>query len=314
MAAVLLPILKRSDTDAHQPRKVRPVRSLTAFTSGVGTTKRREAFISPLMMARACSKLWRSSLKRVFSKKLSRCRAKSMAQNNHFAENFLGSLPILVPLCWVYSIDLLGTDEGSWLLAVIAILGTECGQLVKEWMKPQPVPYDDPAVWFDRLAETVGCVATVLYLAVALFVVDAPYFTRLKTSLAHFEVSSSAVWVPGLMWAILLANGVYALPLGWRYGRSPRVPGVIVSAVLWIVGAAALILFQAFVPSPNSVLGPNATRAVNFCILWFYLNALCIQATRLGIALRGVGGAARERAQQHVQQVEEDAEWPTGHP
>ena len=50
----------------------------------------------------------------------------------------------------------------------------------------------------------------------------------------------------------------------------------------------------------------------NFCILWFYLNALCIQATRLGIALRGVGGAARERAQQHVQQVEEDAEWPTG--
>jgi hypothetical protein len=37
-------------------------------------------------------------------------------------------------------------------------------------------------------------------------------------------------------------------------------------------------------------------------------------AVRGVVVLRGVGGAARERAQQQVQQVENDAGWPTGNP
>lgn len=236
-----------------------------------------------------------------------------MPQNKSITESVVASLPVLVPLYWADSTGLLGTDEGPWLLAVIALLGIECAMLVKEWLKPQPVvPYDDPTVWFDRLVVAVERAGAVLYLAVALFVADSPYFSHLKTALAHVDFSHSAVWVPGLMWAVLLANCAYALPMGLRLGRSPRVPGVILSAVLWMAGAAALILFHAFVPSPNAVLGPNATAAVNFFILWFYLNLILGHLTRLGVALRGTGGAARERAREQEKAEAERGTWPTG--
>ncbi len=234
-----------------------------------------------------------------------------MAQNNNFAENFISSLPILVPLYWVYSIGLLGTDEGYWLLAVIAILGLECRHLIAGWMKPQPVPYNDPAIWFDRLADSVSRAGTALYLAIALFVVDSPYFSSVKTAFAHLDFLHSAFWVPGLMWAVLLANSAYALPLGWRYGRSPRVPGIIISAILWITGAAGLILCQVFVPSFNSVLGPSATAAANFFILWIYLNLIFFHLARLVITLRGDGGTARARAREQEQVEAERRTWPT---
>jgi hypothetical protein len=232
--------------------------------------------------------------------------------NKSIGENFVGSLPILVPLYWAYSTGLLGTDAGPWLLAVIAMLGIECGFMMMEWMKPQPVPHDDPTVWFDRLANAARRAGTVLYLAVALFWVDSAYFSHLKTALAHLDVSRSAVWAPCLVWAILLANCAYALSMGLRHGRSPRVPGLILGAALWIAGAAALILFHAFVPSPNATLGPNATAATNFFILWIYLNVILYCATRLAVALRGVGGVARERAREQEQAEKERGAWPTG--
>lgn len=235
-----------------------------------------------------------------------------MSQNQSVAESIGSNLPLLLFFYWVSSTGLWGTDKGPWFLAVVMILGFECMGMVMEWMKPQPVPYDDPLVWFDRLAEALSRTVAVLYVAGAVMWVNTPYFVLLKTALPRLDFSLSAVWAPGLMGAILLANVAYALPMALRYGRSERAPGRIISAVLWMAGAVTLFVMNVFVPSSNSVLGPNATAALNFFILWIYLAVFVCNLGRLVVVWRGAGGAARDRAVDYVKEGEERDAWPTG--
>jgi len=79
---------------------------------------------------------------------------------------------------------------------------------------------------------------------VAVMQANKPYFAMMQKSIAAMNLAESIVWVPLGLWAILLAHSVYALSMGLRYGRSPRIPGKIISATLWLFGAAALWVFQ----------------------------------------------------------------------
>lgn len=227
-------------------------------------------------------------------------------------ESLVKSSPLLLLFYWVYSSGLWGTEAGPWFLAVVVILGVECIDIWKQWTKPAPVPHDDPIYWFDRFTDVLQNFWTVLYVAGATVWVNNSYFAWLKHSLASWDFSRSAVWGPLAMWAFLLACSAYAVPMGWRYSRVPRSPGRLINSVLVVGGGAFLIGFGVFVPASNSVLGPNATAALNFFILWLYTAAIFCFAVRFALVLRGVGGTARERAQQQVAQESGAAQWPTG--
>lgn len=258
-----------------------------------------------------------------------------MSNDHQIAENmgaFLGqSLPFW-PLWILVSDSRLKDVNRAWFIAVLIVLGAECGIMVVDWIKPKRTSSESPNVWFDRLADAVARAGLVIYFFVAVFHVDSSYFAALRTSIAHFDFSSTAVWVPCLLWAILLANAVYAIPMGVRYSVGPHQPGDIIgakiSAALWIAGAAVLLWFHSFTPQPFVVeqwvlgflsvlfspflLWPADPAAAHFVVTWFYLGVLLRQATKLAILLRGEGGAARDRAREQEEQEREHRRWPTG--
>lgn len=220
----------------------------------------------------------------------------------------------------------------AWFIAVLILLGVECSEMVSDGIRPKRTSSESPNVWFDRLAGAVARAGLVIYCAVALLRADSSYFVWLKSALARFDFSSPAVWAPGLLWGILLANAVYAIPMGVRYGVGPNQPGDIlgakISAVLWMVGAAALLGLHSFAPQPFVVeqwvlgflhfvgspllLWPADPAAAHFIVTWFYLGLILRQATRLAVLLRGNGGAARGRAEAYVEHAKERDAWQTG--
>ena len=231
----------------------------------------------------------------------------------------------------LHSSGLSGTNQ-AWFIAVLIVLGFECGIMVVDWIKPKRTSSDSPNIWFERLADAVARAGLVIYCSIAVFRADSSYFAWLKTALAHLDFSSSAIWAPCLLWAILLVNAAYAIPMGVRYRVGPHQPGDIIGAkigaALWIAGAAALLWFHSFTPQPFVVeqwvlvflhvlfspflLWPADPAAAHFIVTWLYLGVLLRQATKLAVLLRGEGGAARERAREQEQVEAERGAWPTG--
>ena len=220
----------------------------------------------------------------------------------------------------------------AWFIAVLIVLGFECGIMIVDWIKPKRTSSDIPNIWFERLADAAARAGLVIYFSVAVFRVDSSYFAALRTSIAHFDFSSSAVWVPCLLWAVLLVNAAYAIPMGVRYRVGPNQPGDIIgakiSAALWIAGAAALLWLHSFTPQPFVVeqwvlgflrvlfspflLWPADPAAAHFVVTWLYLGVILRQATKLVILLREEGGAARDRAHEQERVEKERGAWPTG--
>lgn len=255
--------------------------------------------------------------------------------SNHVAEEggrLIGQLLPFFPLWYFLGSTGLSGINLAWLIAVLILLGVECGIMIMDWIRPKRTSSDIPNVWFERLAHAVGRAGLVLYCAVAVFRGESSYFAWLKTALAHLDFSSSAVWVPCLTWAILLANAAYAIPMGVRYRVGPNQPGDIIGAkigaALWIAGAAALLWLHSFTPQPFVVeqwvlgflhflfspflLWPDDPAAAHFVVTWLYLGVLLRHAAKLAVLLRGEGGAARGRAEAYVEHAKERDAWQTG--
>lgn len=220
----------------------------------------------------------------------------------------------------------------AWFIAVLILLGVECGIMIMDWINPKRTSSDIPNIWFDRLAHAVARAGLVVYLAVAVLRADSGYLALLKTSVAHLNFSSSAVWVPCLVGALLLANAAYAIPMGLRYSVGPNQRADRISmalgAVLWMAGATALLWFHSFTPQPfvgerlalaalnylfaSLLLWPDDPAAAHFIVTWLYLGVILRHVTKLGVVLRGDGGAARERAREQERVEVERGAWPTG--
>ena len=258
-----------------------------------------------------------------------------MSNDHQIAENtgrFIGQTLPFWPLWFLLGSSGLKGANLAWFIAVLIVLGFECGIMVVDWIKPKRTSSDSPNVWFDRLADAVARAGLAIYLSVAVFRADSGYFAALRASIAHFDFSSTAVWVPCLLWAILLANAVYAIPMGVRHGIGPNQPGDVVGAkigaALWIAGAAALLWFHSFTPQPFIVeraalwlldfllafflLWPDDPAAAHFVVTWLYLGVILRHAAKLAVLLRGEGGAARDRAREQEQAEKERGAWPTG--
>ena len=220
----------------------------------------------------------------------------------------------------------------AWFIAVLILLGFECGIMIMDWINPKRTSSDIPNIWFERLAHAVARAGLVVYLAVAVFRADSSYFALLRTAMAHSNFSSSAVWVPCLTGAVLLANAAYAIPMGVRYRvgpnqRADRISTAL-SAVLWMAGAAALLWLDSFTPQPfvgerlavaalhylfaSLLLWPDDPAAAHFVVTWLYLGVILRNGVKLAMVLRGNGGAARERAREQEQVEAERGAWPTG--
>ncbi len=260
-----------------------------------------------------------------------------MSNDNQIAEDLgklIGQTLPFWPFWYLLGSSGLKDANLAWFIAVLILLGVECGIMVVDWINPKRTSSDIPNVWFDRLAHAVARAGLVIYLAVAVFRADSGYFVWLKTSIAHFDFSSSAVWVPGLIWAVLLANAAYAIPMGVQHGvgphqRADRISTAL-SAVLWMAGAAALLGFHSFAPQPFvgervalAVLNylftsfpfqfwPDDPAAAHFVVTWLYLGVILRNGVKLAMVLRGEGGAARERAREQEQVEVERGAWPTG--
>ena len=216
----------------------------------------------------------------------------------------------------------------AWFIAVLIVLGVECGIMIMDWINPKRTSFDIPNGWFDRLAHAVARAGLIVYLVVAVLRADSGYLALLKTSVAHLNFSSSAVWVPCLVGALLLANAAYAIPMGLRYSIGPNQRADRISAALWMAGAAALLWLHSFTPQPfvgervalaalnylfaSLLLWPDVPAAAHFVVTWLYLGVILRHATKLGVVLRGDGGAARERAREQEQVEAERGAWPTG--
>lgn len=258
-----------------------------------------------------------------------------MSNDHQIAESIgrlIGQTLPFWPLWFLLGSSGLKDTNQAWFIAVLIVLGFECGIMVMDGIKPKRTSSDSPNVWFDRLADAVARAGLAIYFAVAVFRVDSSYFAVLRTSIAHFDFSSTAVWVPCLIWAVLLANAVYAIPMGVRYGVGPHQPGDIIgakiSAALWMAGAAILLWFHSFTPQPFVVekwllgflhvlfspflLWPDDPAAAHFIVTWFYLGLILRHATKLVVLLRGESGAARDRAREQEEQERERRRWPTG--
>lgn len=225
----------------------------------------------------------------------------------------VGAIALLVGY-WVYSSGLWESDVFPWLLAVGWPLFLEGSTLVDEWFRQLTVkPYNDPEVWAERLAYAVGRAGSVLYLAGAFGWVSAfhpgPWGVAFRAVLA---AGGWLLWIPVGIGGVLLLGSGYGLVMGWRYGRVAREPGRVISAALWLAGALALPGLGVFFPSPNTTLSVNATAAANFFLGWIYLGIVLRSAARLVLRLRGVGGAARERAREQEHVEAERGAWPTG--
>lgn len=251
--------------------------------------------------------------------------------SNEFGRAIGSLLPYLPFWLLLASTNLSGADL-AWFIAVLIVLAVECGIMIMDWIKPKRTSSDSPNVWFERLAHAVGRAGLVIYCVWAVFRVDSVFFARFKTALAHLDFSSAAVWLPSLAWALLLANAVYAIPMGLRYRVGPNQPGDIISAkisaALWLAGAAALLWFHAFTPQPFVVervalrlldlvfspilFWPADPAAAHFVVTWLYLGVILRQAAKLALLLRGEGGAARERARAQEKVEAERGAWPTG--
>lgn len=258
-----------------------------------------------------------------------------MSNNHQVAEDvgrLIGQTLPFWPLWFLLGSSGLKDANLAWFLAVLILLGVECGIMVVDWIKPKRTSSDSPNVWFDRLADAVARAGLVIYCGVALLRADSSYFVWLKTALAHFDFSSSAVWAPSLIWGLLWANAAYAIPMGLRYRVGPHQRADRIStalgAGLWMVGAAVLLGFHSFTPQPfvgervalaalnylfaSFLLWPDDPAAAHFVVTWLYLGIFLRQATKLVVVLRGDGGAARERAREQEEQERQRRRWPTG--
>jgi len=221
-------------------------------------------------------------------------------ENRSLGAQLVSAVPLILFLKWLADSPLWGTEHVPWLLAALALMTLELGVVIDELMEKETTPYNAPDLWFTRLVFATGRIGTVIYLAVAVIQANKPYFTMMQKSIAAMNLAESIVWVPLGLWAILLAHSLYALSMGLRYGRSPRVPGKIISATLWLVGAAALWVFQVFLPVKNTVLSPNSTAAVNFALQGLYLGIILRHAVKLAALLSGGGPTARGRVEQDI--------------
>lgn len=221
-------------------------------------------------------------------------------ENRSLGANFVSVLPLILFLKWLADSPLWGTDQVPWLLAALALMTLELGVVIDELMAKETTPYNAPDLWFTRLVYATGRIGIVGYLALAVMTSPFPYFVMMKESIAAMNLSASIVWAPLGLWALLLAHSLYALSMGLRYGRSPRIPGKIISATLWLFGAAALWVFQVFVPLKNTVLSPNSTAAVNFALQGLYLGIILRHCMMLMVLLRGGGATARARVEQDI--------------
>ncbi len=258
-----------------------------------------------------------------------------MSHENQLAEEagrvFVQMLPFM-PFWYLLGSSGLKDVDLAWFIAVLILLGVECGMMIMDWMKPTRMSSEVPNGWFERLADAVGRAGLVIYLVVAVFRADSGYLALLKTAVAHLNFSSSAVWTPCLTGGILLANAAYAIPMGLRYRVGPQQRadriGAAFSAVLWMAGAAVLLWFHSFTPQPfvgerialavlnyllaSLLLWPDDPAAAHFVVTWLYLGVILRHATKLGVVLRGNGGAAQERARKQEEVEAERGAWPTG--
>ena len=258
-----------------------------------------------------------------------------MSHDGQIAEEagrvFALALPFL-PFWFLLGSSGLKDANLAWFIAVLIVLGVECGIMIMDWINPKRTSFDIPNGWFDRLAHAVARAGLIVYLAVAVFRADSGYLALLKTSVAHLNFSSSAVWAPCLIGAMLLANAAYAIPMGLRYSigpnqRADRISAAL-GAVLWMAGAATLLWLHSFTPQPfvgerlavavlnylfaSLLLWPDVPAAAHFIVTWLYLGVILRQATRLAVVLRGNGGPARERAREQEKVEAERGAWPTG--
>lgn len=259
-----------------------------------------------------------------------------MSNDHQLAEDLgklIGQTLPLWPLWFLLGSSGLKEANLAWFMAVLIVLGVECGLMVADWINPKRTASESPNGWFDRLAGAVARAGVVIYCGVALLWTHSRDFVWLTTALAHFDFSSSAVWAPCLLWGILSANAAYAIPMGLRYRvgphqRADRISTAL-SAVLWMAGAAALLGFHAFAPQPfvgervalavmnylfaSLLLWPDDPAATHFVVTWLYLSVILRQATKLAVLLRGDGGAARDRAHEQEEQERQRRRWPTAH-
>ena len=192
-----------------------------------------------------------------------------------------------------------------------------CEWLIRQWRKPYPIPHDDPPFWFDRLGGAAVRFSAVIYLAVAvtalgLHQTDSPMLKASFAMPSHF-FAIPAVWLPLVLWVVLAASSAYEIPACWRYAQSPRTVGRLINSVLCIAGGVALAVAAVVFISPfgagriSSL--PPALAAVMFFIGWVCLALIAFGLARWAVVWRGEGGAARERARQHIGEREGVKTW-----
>ncbi len=258
-----------------------------------------------------------------------------MNQDHQIAESIgrlIGQTLPLWPFWFLLSTSGLTDTNLAGFIAMLIVLGFECGMMVVDWLNPKRTFSDIPNVWFDRLADAVARAGLVIYCTVAVLQADSSYFVLLKTAIAHFDFSSPAVWAPYLTWMILLVNALYAIPMGVRYSVGPNQRADIISmafsAALWIAIAATLLWFHSFTPQPfvgeqlalavlnylfaSFLLWPADPAAAHFIVTWFYLSVILRQTTKLAILLRRNSGAAQDRAREQEERERQRRRWPTG--
>lgn len=229
--------------------------------------------------------------------------------------------PVLFPLFVIWFLSPLTGLEGTplqpWFFASTAIGWAGCEWLIRQWRKPYPIPHDDPPFWFDRLGGAAVRFSAVIYLAVAvtalgLHQTDSPMLKASFAMPSHF-FAIPAVWLPLVLWVVLAASSAYEIPACWRYAQSPRTVGRLINSVLCIAGGvtlavAAVVFISRFGAGRISSL-PPALAAVMFFIGWVCLALIAFGLARWAVVWRGEGGAARERARQHIGEREGVKTW-----
>lgn len=228
-----------------------------------------------------------------------------MSQSNYPPNSYLAALLPLYPFylvaSWINSTGLWGTEEGYWFIAVLTMLCFECIKIADDWLerRKERAPYNDPDRCFKLLVAAVARAVLLVYLAIVVFKARSGYMAWLNPSVGlspHQPLRGTWVlFVPWSLAGVLLFSSLYGLAMGLKYARSPRDPGQILSALIKLAGAAAVLWFW-------GLFFPLDWSAWNFFLLWVAVRVILIQVTKLLVVLRGEGRAARARVEDSIRE------------
>lgn len=172
---------------------------------------------------------------------------------------------------------------------------------------------DDPRNFFQNRALAISLVFIGALVAALLgaSIIFSPFLLRLAQMLSPVEIPAAAGYITYGFGVVVLVSFVFLMHR-WLPGRSMRGmrlwPGVLVTAILWIIAATGFTIYLSFTPTYTVTYGTLA--GVIITLMFFYITGVTIifgaevnaaidrqeRAANARITTRGTMGAAWPRA------------------